>query len=55
MSNLHGTFCIYRFENRTKSTAMLPNTASKTTIQTDVRSHCEPITSSHGFNASGNG
>lgn len=45
----------YQFENRTKSTAIFPNTANRTTIQTDVRSHWEPITSSHGFNASGDG
>lgn len=45
----------YQFENRTINTEKLPNTARNSTIHTDTRSHWEPITSSHGFNASGMG
>lgn len=45
----------YQLEKSTKSTATLPKTASSTTIHTEVRSHCEPITSSHGLSASGDG
>lgn len=53
--NKHNILVNYQFENRTNSTATFPNTANRTTIQTEVRNHCEPITSSHGFNASGDG
>lgn len=45
----------YQFENNTKSTATFPKTANNTTIHTDVRNHCDPMTSSHGFSASGRG
>lgn len=34
---------------------MFPKTARNTTIHTEVRNHWDPITSSHGFNASGTG
>lgn len=45
----------YQFENNTTNTAMFPKTARNTTIHTEVRNHWDPITSSHGFNASGTG
>uniref|UniRef100_A0A182TGJ2 Uncharacterized protein n=1 Tax=Anopheles melas TaxID=34690 RepID=A0A182TGJ2_9DIPT len=50
-----GTVRSLRLENSTTTTATLPNTASRTTTQTDPRSQCDPITSSHGFSASGIG
>lgn len=45
----------YQFAIKTKSTAIFPNTANSTTIQTDARNQCDPMTSSHGFSASGSG
>lgn len=46
---------IHQFVNKTNRTAIFPNTAKNTTIQTDVRNHCDPITSSQGLSASDSG
>lgn len=50
-----GTVKSERFEKRTIKTAAFPITASNTTIHTEALSQLEPMTSSHGFKASGTG
>lgn len=45
----------YRLENNTTRTATFPKTANRTTTQTEPRSQWDPMTSSHGFKASGMG
>lgn len=50
-----GTVSSERLASSTTSTARFPTTAAATTNHTLARSHVQPITSSHGFSASGRG
>lgn len=51
------TFVVFAYldASKTTSTSAFPNTARKATIHTDPRNQFDPMTSSHGFKASGIG